>query len=270
MTVEQLQRKDSSERGKTESAQMLLISSIDKKYKDQIRDLNESSNQMNQENQLKIKQLEKENRELKEKYEIDIRGKLTDSVSMEKKIKELTEIERKLNDEIKMLKADRDKKCLENQANIEREKESWRVRIQELEHKVKNSESKRSYMIFEFEKEKAKWTLEKDKFISEIESLTENLKKAKRRKEALAKENEKLKTDFRNHRKFLHSSVMNSTTGAISNKNLEVKKSDSISESQKEFKPRSSLGKSPKSTKAYIGDFTTSRSKKDYGSKTDY
>ena len=270
MTVEQLQKKDSTERGKNESAQMLLISSIDKKYKDQIKDLNDSHSQMSQELQIKIKQLEKDNRDLKEKYEINIRGKMTDTVSMEKKIRELTEIERKLTDEIKLLKTDRDKRWLENQANIEREKENSRIRIQELESKVKNSEAKRSYNIFEFEKEKAKWTLEKDKLINEIEGLTENLKKAKRRKDALAKENEKLKTDFRNHRKFLHSSVMNSTTGSVSNKNLEVKKSDSLSESQKEIKVRTSLNKSPNSIKTYIGDFTTSRSKKDYGSKPDY
>ena len=86
----------------------------------------------------------------------------------------------------------------------------------------------------------------------------------------MAKENEKLKTDFRNHRKFLHSSVMNSTSSVASNKNLDLKKSESLTESLNEIKPRSSLGKSPTTIKTYIGDYTTSKSKKDYGDRSDY
>lgn len=42
LTIEQLQKKDNNERNKTESAQMLLISSIEKKYKDQIADIKET------------------------------------------------------------------------------------------------------------------------------------------------------------------------------------------------------------------------------------
>ena len=64
MTVEQLRRKDSSDRGKTESAQMLLISSIEKKYKDQIKDMTDSNNQIIQELSIRCKQLEKEYREI--------------------------------------------------------------------------------------------------------------------------------------------------------------------------------------------------------------
>lgn len=70
MTVEQLQRKDSSERGKNESAQMLVLSSMEKKYKDQINDLKESHQQTIQELNIKYKQLDKDYRELKEKYEL--------------------------------------------------------------------------------------------------------------------------------------------------------------------------------------------------------
>jgi chromosome segregation ATPase len=42
ITIEQLQKKDNNERSKNESAQMLLISSIEKKYKDQISDLKDN------------------------------------------------------------------------------------------------------------------------------------------------------------------------------------------------------------------------------------
>ena len=169
MTVEQLRRKDSSDRGKTESAQMLLISSIEKKYKDQIKDMTDSNNQIIQELSIRCKQLEKEYREIQEKYEIETRGKISEYGSMEKKIKEMIENEHRLIDEIKMLKNERDKKMFENQTVLEREKEIYKQRMKEIENKINSSESKRSSMMFEFEKERAKWALEKDKFINEIE-----------------------------------------------------------------------------------------------------
>mmetsp|Transcript_39024 Transcript_39024/g.44627 ORF Transcript_39024/g.44627 Transcript_39024/m.44627 type:complete len:579 (+) Transcript_39024:502-2238(+) len=110
MTVEQLQRKDSSERGKTENAQMLLISSIEKKYKDQIKDMNDAWNQREQELLLKHRSLEKDHRELKEKYEIEVRCKYSEFNSLEKKLREMTENEHKYIEEIKILKNERDKK----------------------------------------------------------------------------------------------------------------------------------------------------------------
>jgi multidrug resistance efflux pump len=44
LTIEQLQRKENNDKGKVESAQIVLINSIEKKYKDQIRDIIESHN----------------------------------------------------------------------------------------------------------------------------------------------------------------------------------------------------------------------------------
>lgn len=95
MTVEQLRRKDSNERGKTESAQMLLITSIEKKYKDQIKDMTSSHSQLVQDLEKKYKKLEKEHKELIERYEIDTRSKLCDVGNMEVRMKELMENEEK-------------------------------------------------------------------------------------------------------------------------------------------------------------------------------
>lgn len=93
MTVEQLRRKDSSERGKTESAQMLLISSIEKKYKDQIKDITTSHTQINEEWNNKYKKLEKEYKELTEKYEIETRGRSSEFQLIDKKMRELMDSE---------------------------------------------------------------------------------------------------------------------------------------------------------------------------------
>jgi len=91
MTVEQLRRKDTSERGKTESAQMLLISSIEKKYRDQIKDITNSHTNIMQDLNNKYKKLEKEHKELIEKYEIETRGNISEVGNMENKMKELSE-----------------------------------------------------------------------------------------------------------------------------------------------------------------------------------
>jgi hypothetical protein len=110
MTVEQLQRKDSSERGKTESAQMMLINSIEKKYKDQIKDINESHSQVVSDWASRYKLMEKEHKELTQKYQIESRGKISEYSSMETKIRELLDADQVNQEEIKRLKSILDKK----------------------------------------------------------------------------------------------------------------------------------------------------------------
>ena len=121
---------------------------------------------------------------------------------------------------------------MEFQAILEREKEIYKQRLMEIEHKAKTSESKRSALVFEFEKEKAKWSLEKDNLIIEIESLTDSLKKSKRKREAIIKTNEKLKYDKKNKNRYnsqyTYSSVLPQTAenGNISTKRIELTLSD--------------------------------------------
>lgn len=261
MTIEQLQRKDSSERGKSESAQMLLISSIEKKYKEQISELTSTHAQTVQELTLKCKQLDKDYKSLQERYELETRGKLSDYSSMEKKLKDLIDTERKLHKEIEILKNDRDKRTLENQSVLEREKEIYKRRIEEVEMKAKESESRRSNMMFEFEKEKARWNLEKDHMVTEIEELQEQYKKAKKRKDALTKEVEKLKNDFRTHRRFLYSSGLNSSNaiGQMASKHVDMAKASSkeplVEANTNSYRPY----KSPKYQTKYISDGSNSK-----------
>lgn len=258
MTVEQLRRKDTSDRGKSESAQMLLISSIEKKYKDQIKDMTDSHTHIVNELSNKYKTLEKEHKELKERYEIETRGKISHYGNLEKRITELIESEQSLMDEVRELKIERDRKCLEHQSIVEREKEHYKQKIMEAEHKTKSSEAKRSNMIFEFEKEKARWALEKDNLISEIESLSESIKKAKRKRDVVLKDNERLKNDAKNRGRFVHSSTMGPSivNGVLTARQVELAKCDSQKSSG------STYLKSPTFTTKYIGDFSTSKSKR--------
>jgi len=261
MTVEQLQRKDSSERGKNESAQMLLINSIEKKYRDQIKDMNDSHTQTIHDYNMRYKKLENEYKEIKEKYEIETRGQTSEYGSMIKKLKDLEEGKHRMMEEIKDLKNQRDRKTLENQSVLEREKEIYKNRIYELEEKFKQTESKRSFQLFEFEKERAKWTLEKDKLLQELESSVDQLKKAKMKKDKAEKDLNKLKTEYREHRKYLMSSNLNSSAAIkeLASDRIKMSKAGSNSDSVSEGVSGVRSYRSTKFSKNYIGDYTKSK-----------
>eukprot|EP01015_Nassula_variabilis_P033514 TRINITY_DN806_c0_g4_i1.p1 TRINITY_DN806_c0_g4~~TRINITY_DN806_c0_g4_i1.p1 ORF type:complete len:200 (+),score=30.22 TRINITY_DN806_c0_g4_i1:64-663(+) len=78
----------------------------------------------------------------------------------------------------------------------------------EYELKYKESESKRGQLIFEHEKEKARWNLEKDHLINAKNELQDMINKLERKKEALLRENEKLKNENRTQRRANISSVI--------------------------------------------------------------
>lgn len=68
---------------------------------------------------------------------------------MEKKIQDLLENDEKLQKEIETLKSDRDKRMMDNQRNVEKERENWKSKYSELEQKHKDIEGKRTLMIIE-------------------------------------------------------------------------------------------------------------------------
>jgi hypothetical protein len=57
-------------------------------------------------------------------------------------------------------------------------------------------------MMFEVEKERAKWALEKDHLMSQKNEATENSERLEKRKEALTRENERLKNELRNRMRY--------------------------------------------------------------------
>lgn len=91
---------------------------------------------------------------------------MSDHGQMEKKVNELIENERRLHQEIDDLKAERDRKIVDNQKLVEKERENFKLRMVEIENKSKDSENRRSSMLFELEKERAKWGLERDHLVS--------------------------------------------------------------------------------------------------------
>lgn len=67
------------------------------------------------------------------------------------------------------------------------------MRIAEAEKKVKESDQKRTQMLFDLEKEKARWQMENDNILGQKRELEDIIANLERRKDLLFKENERLK-----------------------------------------------------------------------------
>lgn len=98
------------------------------------------------------------------------------------------------------LKVDRDRRIQEIQRTYEKDREKLHNKINDVESRAKEADQKRAQMVFDIEKDKAMWVLEKDHILQQKQELQENLEKFVKKNEDLLKENEKLKTD-RNMRK---------------------------------------------------------------------
>ena len=72
--------------------------------------------------------------------------------------------------------------------------------MNEIEQKCKELETKRTGMLFEFEKERTKWSIEKDQMMEQKKCDLEMLERLQKKTEELLKENERLKVD-RNQKK---------------------------------------------------------------------
>lgn len=87
--------------------------------------------------------------------------------------------------------------------------------MNDLEQKIKESEMKRSQLIFDQEKERAKWNLEKDHLQAQKNDIQDQCEKAERKKEFLMKDNERLKNDNKNKRNMMGQTFLgNSNIGS--------------------------------------------------------
>lgn len=129
---------------------------------------------------------------------------MSDHGSMEKKVAELLENESRLQKDIDELKQERDKRIVDQQRALEKERENYKSRLNEVEQKCKDLENKRSSMIFEFEKERAKWGLERDHLANGKQEAQEQIERIQRKQETLLRENEKLKNDRGARKQYLY------------------------------------------------------------------
>jgi len=125
----------------------------------------------------KVKRLENELRILNEKMQLDARGKLSQHGNLEKKVQELLENEKRTQYELEELKMERERRNQEQHRYLDKEKESHRIKLSEYESKAKDSENRRAALMFEFEKERARWQLEKDSMVSQKSEMYEQIER---------------------------------------------------------------------------------------------
>lgn len=203
MTLEQISKKNQFEKESKDNTNGSIIASLETKFRQQMKEqLDHSQKQVTDLNE-KCKNLERDNRNLLNKLHLEQRDKMSDHGSMEKKVNDLLENEQRLINEIDELKQERDRRILEHQRALDKDRDSYKAKIQEVEQKSKEVDNKRSTMVFEFEKERAKWGLEKDFLVTQKQEVQEQLDRAQRKCEQLLKENERLKTD-KNRKGYLY------------------------------------------------------------------
>ena len=193
--LEQVQKRGLAEKEKLEGATNSLIASMEARYTGQIKDLQESHSCQVLELSERLKQSEKELRNIKEQLELERRGRNMDSGTLEKRVQDLLENEGKLISEIDKVKKDRDKKIDEFQEAFMIEKDQLKSKLIEYEKRAKEAELLRSQQFIENEKERAKWNQERDHFIAKHNEDQEMLERLEKRKEGLLRDNEKLRNE---------------------------------------------------------------------------
>ena len=96
---------------------------------------------------------------------------------------------------------------------MDRDKEIYRQKLSEYEQKAKESESRRASLMFEYEKERAKWQLERDNLLGQKAENLETIEKLQSKKDQLLRENEKMRAEQKGSRKYLFGNATNIPSG---------------------------------------------------------
>ncbi len=129
MTLEQLQKRGSADRDKIENSQNFMLQTIESKYRQQMKEQLDQNQRMNTDLSEKVKYLEKENRQLQNRLQLEQRDKMSDHGSMEKKVQDLQEAESRLQRDIDELKNERDRRIVDHQKALEKERETFKIKL---------------------------------------------------------------------------------------------------------------------------------------------
>jgi len=195
--LENIQKKGSLEKEKLETQQQAFVAQLEQKYQNQIKEIQDTYLKSIAEITNSNKELDKEVKSLNLQLEV-MKSKVVDPTQTNKKLDELVEDKEKLKRDIEEIKKDRDSKLQEIKSNAEKERDLMKLKITESDNRLREVEGKRGAMLLEYEKDKAKWSLEKDHYNSKTSELQEIVEKLEKKIENLLRENEKLKSDKNN------------------------------------------------------------------------
>ena len=82
---------------------------------------------------------------------------MTEQGSLEKRLEKALEAEQRLQEEIDAIKAERDLRYAEFQRQLDKERESYKQKLKDLDGKGTFAQAKQTEQLLAFEKERAKW-----------------------------------------------------------------------------------------------------------------
>ena len=197
MMIGKLQQYRSEEKDEKEETLARQIQDTEKRYKQQIQAMGYKFEQREIALSERIELLESEIGRLERVNQETINKRFTNRLNDEKKLNQLLEKEKILQDEIMMLKCEKDSIGLIYQRELEKERERWKAQMFEMECLTKKTENEKNLMIFEHEKQRTKWMIEKDNLIFQKQDNHETVEKLQRQKDHLTKENERLKGNIK-------------------------------------------------------------------------
>lgn len=192
-TLENLQKKHTDERERSENNYNEKTTNMENKYTTQIKELNDKHSKLYSDLLENNKALEKELKSTK--IDLDLKTKSFDPTASQKTIEELNQEIEKLKSELDLTKKSSLGKTNEVRLQLEKDKESLKGKIVDLENKIKEMETKRSNTLFESELERGKWNNEREHLASTINELKDTIETLTSKNERLTKENEKLKNE---------------------------------------------------------------------------
>lgn len=213
-----------SEKEEAENSQSALLTKIEQRYQLQLQELKDQLKMSISEAEDKIKKLERENKKLATL--LNDAEKIQDD-QLERRLRESMNNERKITEELLNARKEHENKIADIQKRLEEEKEKSKNKIQKLEQMYKESENKRNMMIFEHEKEKAKWNVENGQLMSQQHDYLEQIDNLAQKKEAMTRENERLTVELKQLKRTATTGVSSSIHGFVSS-GFGAKRSDMV------------------------------------------
>lgn len=199
LALEQLQKRGNRDKDKAETAN--LLSSVEANYNHQLRELQDANQNVITDLINKIKLLEKELKSSKDDLDHDRRLRSGDLSTLEKRVADLSESEQNLKAELETSNRIKEKELKEATEILKNDIEGLRQKLIEVEQRALDAEQHKNVLFLECEKEKAKWTLERDHLISQKNEGQDLIERLEKRKETLLREVEKLRAERGSNRR---------------------------------------------------------------------
>jgi chromosome segregation ATPase len=166
---------------------------MEQKFKKELKEREEAHQNMQNQLNNTIRRLEKENKSINERLELNSKNLASEAGGLEKKLERISDERDRLKEEFETVKAERDRKLDDLKRQFEREKEVLKQKNMDLQQKNKQTEAKQTELILSHETNRAKWDQEKSYLISAKEDAISELKNIQKRYENSVKEIERLK-----------------------------------------------------------------------------